>query len=333
MLERPRITPPAVAGHFGSHSRYSGYARLAPGLFPPPGMNWTLQTPTAFSLTAVIDSHGWSQLDPFRRLEPAGLSCVMNVPRRKPVEISVRQPRRSLSVTASATLSERHRKYVDDRLRWMLGLDVDLEAFYRAARSEQKLSHAQEKRYGRFLRSPSFFEDITKTILTTNTTWAGTKRMVSRLVESFGVQVHGPDGPRAFPLPGAVASVPVDALRKDVGLGYRAPYISELASAVLSGTLDLDSLRDSDLSTAELRRSLLAIKGVGPYAAATLMMLLGRYDFLPIDSWAFKLVSTEFHGGEPVGKPEVEAAFQKWGEWKALAYWFWDWELLRQKRQ
>ena len=82
----------------------------------------------------------------------------------------------------------------------------------------------------------------------------------------------------------------------------------------------------------ELRKQLLSIKGVGPYAAATLLMLLGRYDFLPVDSWSFKLVSTEFHGGNPVGKAEVEAAFEQWGEWKALAYWFWDWELLRQIR-
>jgi 3-methyladenine DNA glycosylase/8-oxoguanine DNA glycosylase len=61
-------------------------------------------------------------------------------------------------------------------------------------------------------------------------------------------------------------------------------------------------------------------------------MLLGRYDFLPVDSWAFRLVSTEFHDGAPVGKSEVESAFEEWGEWKGLAYWFWDWKLLKQIR-
>jgi 3-methyladenine DNA glycosylase/8-oxoguanine DNA glycosylase len=28
----------------------------------------------------------------------------------------------------------------------------------------------------------------------------------------------------------------------------------------------------------------------------------------------------------PVGKAEVEAAFERWGEWRGLAYWFWDWK-------
>ncbi len=38
-----------------------------------------------------------------------------------------------------------------------------------------------------------------------------------------------------------------------------------------------------------------------------------------------KLVSREWYNGEPVGPKEVEAAFERWGKWKGLAYWFWDW--------
>ena len=80
------------------------------------------------------------------------------------------------------------------------------------------------------------------------------------------------------------------------------------------------------MPTLELRKHLLALKGVGEYAAAHLLVLLGRYDFVPVDSWAVTVVSHEWHGGEPVGKAEVEAAFEPWGEWKGLAYWFWDWD-------
>ena len=88
---------------------------------------------------------------------------------------------------------------------------------------------------------------------------------------------------------------------------------------------DLEPFKVSDVPTVELRKQLLALKGVGGYAAANLLLLLGRYDFVPVDSWAFKLVSHEWHGGEPVGRTEVEAAFEGWEEWKGLAYWFWDW--------
>ena len=108
-------------------------------------------------------------------------------------------------------------------------------------------------------------------------------------------------------------------------LGYRSPYVLKLARSVASGVLALESLKTADIPTTQLRQRLLAIKGVGDYAAANLLMLLGRYDFVPVDSWAVKMVSHEWYGGEPVGRAEVEAAFERWGEWKGLAYWFWDW--------
>jgi 3-methyladenine DNA glycosylase/8-oxoguanine DNA glycosylase len=65
---------------------------------------------------------------------------------------------------------------------------------------------------------------------------------------------------------------------------------------------------------------------VGDYAAANLLILLGHHDFLPVDSWAKMMVSREWYEGEPVGRAEVEAAFEGWGEWKGLAFWFWDWK-------
>jgi 3-methyladenine DNA glycosylase/8-oxoguanine DNA glycosylase len=122
-----------------------------------------------------------------------------------------------------------------------------------------------------------------------------------------------------------LAAADEETLRSTVRLGYRAPYVLGLAQAVASGALDLESLKTADIPTPELRKRLLAIKGVGGYAAANLLMILGRYDFIPVDSWAFKIVSHEWYHDEPVGQAEVEAAFERWEEWKGLAYWFWNW--------
>jgi 3-methyladenine DNA glycosylase/8-oxoguanine DNA glycosylase len=71
---------------------------------------------------------------------------------------------------------------------------------------------------------------------------------------------------------------------------------------------------------------LLKIRGVGPYAAANLLMILGRSDFIPIDTYAMKMVSHEWHRGRRVTSREVDKAFEKWGEHKGLAFWFWDWK-------
>jgi len=94
---------------------------------------------------------------------------------------------------------------------------------------------------------------------------------------------------------------------------------------VVSGDLDLEGLKTAELATPELRKELLAIKGVGNYAAAHMLMMLDHYDFVPVDSWAYKMVSHEWYGGQPLDQAEVEAAFEPWAEWQGLAYWFWDW--------
>jgi 3-methyladenine DNA glycosylase/8-oxoguanine DNA glycosylase len=101
-----------------------------------------------------------------------------------------------------------------------------------------------------------------------------------------------------------------------------------LARSVASDTLDLEALKTDDLPTVQLRKHLLAIKGVGGYAVANLLMLLGRYDFVPVDSWALKMVSHEWYNNEQIEQAQVEAVFERWGEWKGLAYWFWDWSFV-----
>jgi 3-methyladenine DNA glycosylase/8-oxoguanine DNA glycosylase len=108
-------------------------------------------------------------------------------------------------------------------------------------------------------------------------------------------------------------------------MGYRAPYVTELSQRAASGELDLEAFKSSSLSTPELRLELMTIKGVGGYSAANLLMLLGRYDYVPVDSWALKVVSNEFFGGEKITPKQVLSTFEHWGKWQGLVYWFWDW--------
>ena len=113
---------------------------------------------------------------------------------------------------------------------------------------------------------------------------------------------------------------------RSLGLGYRAPYLLQFSRDVAAGRVDLAGLNDPTTPTVDVRHDLLALPGIGPYAAATLLGLLGRYDFIGVDSEAVSNVSKAFYGGESVGAREIEAAFAKWGSYKSLAYWFWDWK-------
>jgi 3-methyladenine DNA glycosylase/8-oxoguanine DNA glycosylase len=251
------------------------------------------------------------------RLERLESGCV--------VSLLIQDAGDSVCVEATPSLSQAEREEASRKVRWMLGLDQDLSGFYAVAREEPKLAHVPARAQGRLLRSPTLFEDVIKTILTTNTTWTGTIRMAEALVAHYGDPWPSDPERRAFPTAEQLATSDEGTLRSEARLGYRAPYVLALARSLVSGERDLEPYKTSELPTDQLRKHLLAIKGVGNYAAANLLMILGRYDHIPVDSWALKMVSHEWHGGEPVGPDQVEAAFERWGPWKGLAYWFWDW--------
>ena len=288
-------------------------------------MKLTLPAKQPFNFRAVVGSHGWYQLSPFAYDEARGLlRYVVRLGEGRVLELRLKPADGGLRVETDEQLSPSEKRTVNAAVRWMFGLDMDLARFYVAVRHEPKLSQVERNGGGRVLRSPTFFEDVIKTILTTNTLWAATRRMISNVIAQFGEPLPRDEARRAFPTAERLASSSEAELRDQTRLGYRAPYVLDLAERVASGDLDLEAFKRSTLPTLELRKELMMLKGIGPYAAANLLMLLGRADFIPIDSWALKMVSHEWHGGEPVTAQDVEAAFAPWGEWKGMAYWFWD---------
>jgi 3-methyladenine DNA glycosylase/8-oxoguanine DNA glycosylase len=299
-------------------------------------MKFNLPARKPFNFLSVVNSHGWRQLAPFSYDENTEtLSYILQLSNGRVVELKLRDGTDGVTVETEK-LNKTERQEVTDKVTWMFGLDMDFSLFYAASRGEPKLARAKKRALGRVLRSPTLFEDVIKTILTTNTLWAATKNMTLRLVNEFGEPLssagrvgqndsEGRTETKAFPTPEAIAASTPEFIREKIRVGYRAPAIHGLAFRVASGQLDLESLKTRDLPTLELRKELLTINGVGPYAAANLLMILGRHDFIPIDSYALAVVSREWYAGKPVTAKEIEKRFEKWREFKGIAFWFWDW--------
>ena len=169
------------------------------------------------------------------------------------------------------------------------------------------------------MRSATVWEDLVKTLCTTNCSWALTKNMVRNLVEKIG----SPDvkGPRAFPTAAAMASVTEQFYREEIRAGYRSAYFAELAETVASGKCDPESWLDPEMTTPELKKEIKRIKGMGDYAAENLLKLLGHYDGLALDSW----LRSQFYKKHNVGKvckdSKIERHYKKFGDWRGLAIW------------
>ena len=218
-------------------------------------------------------------------------------------------------------------------MRQVLRLDADLSGFYEAASADPDLDWVTTGA-GRMVQSPTVFEDVIKTICTTNCAWSATKRMVHAIVEHLGDRAVGsdPEGPwgRAFPTPAAMADAGEGFYRDVARAGYRGAYLIQLARSVRDGELDLEwfaTASSDELPDEELEARLLALPGVGPYAAAHIMMTLGRYHRLILDSWTRPTYAKKV-GRATVTDAAIERRFRRYGPYAGLAFWLFltrDW--------
>lgn len=282
--------------------------------------------PERFDLLATCASHGWIVLPPCRFDMGRGVfHRTERLAGGQVVDLTVLQSGATeLAVTIWAVFAPGipDLQNIADRIRTMLRLDEDLSEFETLCEKDPRWRARVRPGGGRLLRSPTVFEDVVKTICTTNTTWAQTEQMTRRLVTQLGAP-H-PLGPerRAFPTPEAIAKFGEDRLRKEIRMGYRARYLAEIAVRLASGHLDLEALRSPTLTGDNVRQQLRELPGIGPYGAATVSMLLGHYDELAIDSELRSFVATHYYGDRPVTESEIHAVYAPWGKWQYLAYWF-----------
>jgi 3-methyladenine DNA glycosylase/8-oxoguanine DNA glycosylase len=242
--------------------------------------------------------------------------------------LRIRQVDGEAEVRLAGNSNAQLRAEVRETTRHLLRLDEDLSAFYEIAHADAEL-HWAGIGAARLVRSPSVFEEVIKTVCTTNCTWSATVRMVSMLVDGLGDPTPPGDGAtrrRAFPTPAAMADAPESFYKDEVRSGYRAPFMREIARRVASGEVDLEALAASDLSDDDLERELLALPGVGKYAAAHIMLLLGRYSRLVLDSWTRpKYVSLV---GRAKTDRQIAWRFRRFGRFAGLAFWLYvtqDW--------
>ncbi len=282
-------------------------------------------------LWRTIVSHGVASLPPAEIDEEARvITTTLPVRGAKPRTVRIRQGRKGKARVdvLGPPLGARSRAGLEASIRTVLNLGEDLSPLYEVAAADPDLRWITNGA-GRMARGATVFEDVVKTICTTNCTWSATQRMVGALVGNLGEPSAGGHG-RAFPTPEAMAAARVPFYRDVVRAGYRGPYLKALAASVANGSLDLEALAvasPEELPDDELEKLLLSLPGVGPYAAAHIMMLIGRHSRLILDSWTRPKYAS-LNGGRKASDRTIERRFRRYGRYAGLAFWLYltrDW--------
>jgi 3-methyladenine DNA glycosylase/8-oxoguanine DNA glycosylase len=275
-------------------------------------------------LRRTIQSHGLVDLPPFRPDEDGhALGAALRIDGSGPRSLRIADGREGRAwVEVEGTADP---KAALDATAQVLRLEEDLSGFYELAAEDSELAWAT-RGAGRIVRSQTVFEDVVKTICTTNCAWSATVRMVGALVQHLGEPAPGapPESPlgRAFPTPAEMAEAPLEFYGDVVRAGYRGAYLKSLAESAASGALDLERLARAsvdELPDEEVEAELLALPGVGPYAAAHIMMMLGRYSRLILDSWTRPKYAEVT--GRKAKDSTIERRFRRYGPYAGLAFW------------
>lgn len=281
-----------------------------------------IPTPPRFNFWRTVYSHGWCSLPPFSiDKNTQSLSLIVELSSGLLVRCTLRHSKEVLrcdlqSVRSLSGVEKREiRKVIGDCLR----LDDDLADFYKEAKRHPEYRWISRIGAGRMMRAATVFEDVVKMICTTNCSWSLTESMVRNLTTVLGKPFG--DGSFSFPQPEAIAKVTEEFMRTNIRAGYRSPYLLELATGVAEGKLDLEAWRTSPLETEELFKQVKSIKGMGDYAAGNILKLLGRYDYLGLDSWVRGKYSELHARGRNVSDKVIHRHYESLGRWRGLFFW------------
>ncbi|MBI1372553.1 MAG: hypothetical protein GC159_07305 [Phycisphaera sp.] len=276
----------------------------------------TLPLPPRFSLAHAVCSYGYFILAPtVWDNDTRTLHRPLRTRAGRVVHARITQPAaRTLRVACDVTVARADHAVLKQQVARVFRLDEDFAAWRRLNPA------AARAKFDRTYRSPTLFEDIVKTITSCNVAWPNTVNMNRLLCAHVGT---GGD----FPTPGELAKWTPARLKKVCRVGYRAERIIRLARDVEAGRLDLAWFEHVDRTTDELYDALLAIHGIGPYAAANMLQLLGHYDRLPVDTETVRHFrqTHDVHGELPEIAKIAHKHYDGFAPYQFLAYWFELW--------
>jgi AraC family transcriptional regulator, regulatory protein of adaptative response / DNA-3-methyladenine glycosylase II len=161
----------------------------------------------------------------------------------------------------------------------LLGLEQDASGFARLARRLGLARLVAGREELRISQTTSVFDALLWSIIGQQINFAFACVLKRRLVERTGEPLD--NGLYAPPIPAAVAALDPAELLPLQFSRQKADYVISTSRLVAGGSLDLDALRI--MSATRVERTLLAIRGLGPWSVNYLMMrALGRPDCVPL---------------------------------------------------
>ncbi len=199
-------------------------------------------------------------------------------------------------------------------------LDDDVEGIHAAISRDPRVAEMVGLYPGLRLLRVDPWECMVSFICSANSNLARIHANVESIAEAYGRRLEVDGHVRStLPRPPELAEVGERRLR-DLGLGFRAPYVAAAAEAVAGGALDLEALRRMAYPDAHQR--LMELPGIGPKIADCILLhSLDQLEAFPVDVWVRRALREWYFDGRKSPPDGEMAAWARdhFGRWAGYA--------------
>ena len=209
---------------------------------------------------------------------------------------------------------------IEEKIRFVLGLDEDLLNFYQMIWRDPILYNVPKVLAGMRLRTTSLWNSLLIGVCQQNANFLQGWRMVLNLHKLFGEKLNF-FGKKIFLPPNPKTIVKYKDRLREARLGYRSKTIKKIAETFL-GEADFEKEVEKMGDRGAVEK-LCLIKGVGEYTAKlALVFSQRRYSLLPIDRWLMRLASKAYKIKKPNMRRVEKFLLKRWNGWCGLAVFF-----------
>lgn len=202
----------------------------------------------------------------------------------------------NLEVEVEPTSGTNVQNEIKKKLRFMLGIDDDVTAFYKLAESDPVMSKLVKIFYGmRALTTETVFESLVIAITEQQLALSIVITFRSRLVKQYGRTLTvGGETYYAFPAASDLAEARIEDIRSMKFSQKKSEAILNVSKLASEGKLDLEGMRNR--SKDKILETLIEISGIGPWSANYVMVRgMRRGEGLMASDLAVRSAVTDFY--------------------------------------
>lgn len=234
----------------------------------------------------------------------------------------------------SSNLHKDTQLIVTDKLKKMLGLDINVEEFYKLSKRDKHLQPLAQSFIGvKPPRFPSFFEALLNAVACQQVTLDLGILLLNRLAENYGQKFEDTEGIQyAFPRPEDLEAVSEEKIKK-LGFSYqKAHVIKDLVQTILSNNAVFSHLEN--MTNEEIIIFLSNLRGIGRWSSEYILLRgLGRLNVFPGDDVGAQKNLQQLFGLEKrPGYEEIKQLIAKWQPYAGMVYFHLLLEKLHKKK-